>query len=52
MAERSSSAAGPAVDPARGAGTLPVRNRRMAVGLLAWIVLLMLLAALVAWLKN
>jgi hypothetical protein len=38
---------GPAGDRA-----LPARNRRTALGLLAWIVGLMLLSAGVAWLRN
>jgi hypothetical protein len=31
---------------------LPVRNRRTAIGLVAWIVALMLASALVAWFRN
>jgi hypothetical protein len=31
---------------------LPVRNRRTAIGLVAWIVGLMLVSALVAWFRN
>lgn len=34
------------------AGSLPARNRRTAIGLVAWIVGLMLLSALVAWFRN
>ena len=33
-------------------GTLPARNRRTALGLVAWILALMLASALVAWLRN
>jgi hypothetical protein len=32
--------------------TLPARNRRTAFVLVAWIVVLMLASALVAWLRN
>jgi hypothetical protein len=41
-------------DPERSVrgGALPTRNRRTALGLVAWIVLLMLVSALVAWLRN
>jgi hypothetical protein len=47
----------PAVSPvATGrepdAGTLPTRNRRTALGLVAWILALMVASALVAWLRN
>jgi hypothetical protein len=38
-----------------GPGTpdsLPARNRRTAAGLVVWIVGLMLVSALVAWLRN
>jgi hypothetical protein len=35
-----------------GAGSLPERNRRTAVGLVIWIVCLMLASAVVAWLRN
>ncbi|HEY7139545.1 MAG TPA: hypothetical protein VIE44_05580 [Methylomirabilota bacterium] len=38
---------GPAV-----AGSLPGRNRRTALVLVAWIVLLVIASALVAWLRN
>jgi hypothetical protein len=31
---------------------LPARNRRTAIGLVAWIVGLMLVSALVAWFRN
>jgi hypothetical protein len=34
------------------AGTLPTRNRRTALALVAWIVVLALASALVAWLRN
>ena len=34
------------------AAGLPVRNRRTAIGLVAWIVGLMLVSALVAWFRN
>ena len=34
------------------AGSLPARNRRTAIGLVAWIVTLMLASALVAWFRN
>jgi hypothetical protein len=34
------------------AGGLPARNRRTAIGLVAWIVALMLVSALVAWFRN
>jgi hypothetical protein len=33
-------------------GALPARNRRTALGLVAWIVGLMLVAILVAWFRN
>jgi hypothetical protein len=33
-------------------GPPPARNRRTALGLVAWILLLMLASALVAWLRN
>ncbi len=33
-------------------GSLPARNRRTAIGLVAWIVALMLASALVAWFRN
>jgi hypothetical protein len=33
-------------------GSLPTRNRRTAIGLVAWIVVLMLTSALVAWFRN
>jgi hypothetical protein len=39
----------PAVDDA---GSLPARNRRTAAALVAWILVLMLVSALVAWLRN
>jgi hypothetical protein len=32
--------------------SLPARNRRTAAGLVVWIVGLMLVSALVAWLRN
>jgi hypothetical protein len=34
------------------AADLPARNRRTAIGLVAWIVALMLVSALVAWFRN
>jgi hypothetical protein len=34
------------------ARTLPSRNRRTALALVAWIVVLALASALVAWLRN
>jgi hypothetical protein len=34
------------------AGSQPARNRRTALGLVVWILLLMLASALVAWLRN
>jgi hypothetical protein len=45
----SASAPGAGSAVARG---LPSRNRRTAVVLVAWIVLLMLASAVVAWLRN
>jgi hypothetical protein len=42
-----------AADPGAAADrTLPTRNRRTAFVLVAWIVVLMLASALVAWLRN
>jgi hypothetical protein len=38
-------------EPAAAVG-LPARNRRTAIGLVAWIVGLMLVSALVAWFRN
>jgi hypothetical protein len=35
-----------------GHRSLPTRNRRTALVLVAWIVVLMLASALVAWLRN
>ena len=53
MAERASTVrtrgGGPAVDDA---GALPARNRRTAAALVAWILGLMLVSAVVAWLRN
>jgi hypothetical protein len=43
----SSTGPGPAV-----AGSLPTRNRRTALVLVAWIILLAIASALVAWLRN
>jgi hypothetical protein len=43
------------VVPRPGSGrsdSLPARNRRTAAGLVVWIVGLMLVSALVAWLRN
>ena len=43
------------VSPGSGlaaSGSLPTRNRRTAIGLVAWIVVLMLASALVAWFRN
>jgi hypothetical protein len=40
-------------EPGPGAArSLPARNRRTAAGLVIWIVSLMLLSVLVAWLRN
>jgi hypothetical protein len=38
-------------EPAAAVG-LPARNRRTAIGLVAWIVALMCVSALVAWFRN
>jgi hypothetical protein len=45
------STSSPGTGPAT-AGTLPTRNRRTALALVAWIVILGLASALVAWLRN
>jgi hypothetical protein len=53
MTDRASAVAPPSPRPAvDAAGSLPARNRRTAAGLVVWIVSLMLLSALVAWLRN
>ena len=53
MAERASTTATAARGPGSGEpGSLPARNRRTAAGLVVWIVGLMLVSALVAWLRN
>jgi hypothetical protein len=40
------------VGPATSGPALPARNRRTALGLVAWIVFLVLVSGLVAWLRN
>ena len=53
MRERApaASSVSPASDVATD-GALPTRNRRTALALVAWILVLMLASALVAWLRN
>jgi hypothetical protein len=50
--ERTPVISAPASGPGSGTGSLPIRNRRTAWVLVAWIVLLMLASAAVAWLRN
>jgi hypothetical protein len=53
MRERASAASTSSPDPGLTAGsTLPSRNRRTAVALVAWILVLVLASAVVAWLRN
>ncbi len=51
MAERVPVIPVPAPEPT-AASALPARNRRTAIGLVAWILGLMLVSALVAWFRN
>jgi len=51
--ERAPAVSAPAAGPgSAGGSTVPRRNRRTALVLVAWIALLMLVSALVAWLRN
>lgn len=53
MAERTPFVSTSAADPRSASpSALPARNRRTAFVLVAWILVLMLASALVAWLRN
>jgi hypothetical protein len=52
VAERMPSAFASAAGSGAADRTLPTRNRRTAFVLVAWIVVLMVASALVAWLRN